>query len=239
MKQLEVCLTPDLLQHYSLEGKVVVVIDVFRATTTMVSALANGISRITPVATLKECSALKEKGYLTAAERNGKKPGGFDLGNSPLNYLKHDYSGQQLAMTTSNGTLAITKSIAAHEIIIGAFINMSAVVAYLRAQSQDILLLCAGWKGRINTEDSLFAGAVAHLLANETELANDSAVAVQSLYQTHETNMEEFLKEGLHFNRLQRLGLDEDIEFCLKKDEYNLVPTYKNGVLIGVVYHPQ
>lgn len=233
MKKIEVCLTPDLLHHYSLEDKVVVVIDVFRATTTMVSALANDVPNITPVATLKECTALKEKGYLTAAERNGKKPEGFDLGNSPLNYKKNDYSGQKLAMTTSNGTLAITKSTAAHEIIIGAFINLSAVVDYLRAQSHDIVLLCAGWKGRINTEDSLFAGAVAHLLSNDAELVNDSAVAVQSLYKSHKNNLEEFLKEGLHFNRLQRLGRQEDIEFCLKKDVYNLVPVYNNGVLIA------
>lgn len=233
MKKLEVCFTPDLLHHFSLENKVVVVIDIFRATTTMVSAFANGIPSITPVATLEECTTLKAQGFLTAAERNGEKPEGFDLGNSPLNYQKHDYSGQKLAMTTSNGTLAITRSTAAHEIIIGAFINLSAVVDYLRAQNHDIVLLCAGWKGRVNTEDSLFAGAVAHLLGDAVELVNDSAVIAQGMYQTHQGNMEGFLKAGLHFNRLLRLGRKEDIEFCLKKDVYNLLPVYNNGVLIA------
>ena len=235
MKKLEVCLTPDLLQYYPPEGKVVVVIDIFRATTTMVSALANGVQSITPVATLEECTALQQKGYLTAAERGGEKPEGFDLGNSPLSHIEQGFSGRQLAMTTSNGTLAITRSKTAGEIIIGAFINISAVVQYLKVQDKDILLLCAGWKGRVNMEDSLYAGALAHALASETEMTNDSAVMVQSMYQTHAADLEGFLKDGLHFNRLLRLGRAEDIAFCLKKDVYNLVPVYNNGVLTAKV----
>lgn len=232
MKKLEVCLTPDLLQYYPPEGKIVVVIDIFRATTTMVSALANGIQSITPVATLDECRALQAKGYLSAAERGGEKPEGFDLGNSPLRHIEQDFSGQQLAMTTSNGTLAITRSKTADEIIIGAFINISAVVQYLKAQDKDILLLCAGWKGRVNLEDSLYAGALAHALAADTELSNDSAAMVHSMYQTHSADMATCLKAGLHYNRLLRLGRAEDIAFCLKKDVYNLVPVYNEGVLM-------
>lgn len=231
MKQLEVCLTPDLLSYYPPEGKTVVVIDIFRATTTMVTALANGVQSITPVATLEECQELQKQGYLTAAERGGEKPVGFDLGNSPLNYKKQDYSGRRLAMTTSNGTLAITRAKTADEIIIGAFINISAVVQYLQVQTNDILLLCAGWKGRVNSEDSLFAGALATELGAEVNLANDGAVMVHSLYQSHQQDLKTFLKKGLHFNRLLRLGRAEDIDFCLRKDVYALVPVYHQGIL--------
>ncbi len=233
MKKLEVCLTPDLLSYYPPEGKVVVVIDIFRATTTMVAALANGVESITPVATLEECKSLQQQGYLAAAEREGKMPGGFDLGNSPLSHVQQDFSGRRLAMTTSNGTLAITKSKTADQIIIGAFINITAVVNYLQHQSNDILLLCAGWKGRVNMEDSLFAGAVAQALVQNTTIANDAAVMALHLYQNHQTNMEGFLKDGLHYHRLQRLGLAEDIAFCLKKDVYPLLPVFQEGVLIA------
>ncbi|OJJ23511.1 2-phosphosulfolactate phosphatase [marine bacterium AO1-C] len=233
MKKLEVCFTPDLLTYYPPEGKVVVVIDIFRATTTMVTALANGIKDITPVATLEECKALQNKGYLAAAEREGKMPEGFDLGNSPLSHKEQDFSGRQLAMTTSNGTLAITKSKTADQIVIGAFINISAVIKHLQNQSQDILLLCAGWKGRVNMEDSLFAGAVAYRLAKEVTIANDAAVMAMHLYQTHQADMEGFLKDGLHYHRLQRLGRAQDIEFCLKEDVYDLLPIYQQGILIA------
>ena len=235
MKKLEVCLTPDLLTYYPPEGKVVVVIDIFRATTTMVTALANGVQSITPVATLDECKTLQNQGYLAAAEREGKMPDGFDLGNSPLSHIEQDFSGQKLAMTTSNGTLAITKSQTADEIIIGAFINISAVVQYLKAQSKDILLLCAGWKGRVNLEDSLYAGAVAYELGSEVSLTNDAVVMATQTYQTNRNDMAGFLKAGLHFNRLTRLGREKDIEFCLKKDVYNLLPVYNQGTLIPKV----
>ena len=233
MKKLEVCFTPDLLSYYPPEGKVVVVIDIFRATTTMVAALANGVQSITPVATLEECKSLQQQGYLAAAEREGKMPDGFDLGNSPLSHVQQNFSGHRLAMTTSNGTLAITKSKSADQIIIGAFINITTVVNYLQHQPNDILLLCAGWKGRVNMEDSLFAGAVAQALAQHTTIANDAAVMALHLYQSHQTNMEGFLKDGLHYHRLQRLGRAEDIAFCLKKDVYPLLPIFQEGVLIA------
>ena len=233
MKKLEVCFTPDLLSYYPPEGKVVVVIDIFRATTTMVTALANGIESITPVASLEACKSLQNQGYLAAAEREGKMPEGFDLGNSPLSHIEQDFSGQKLAMTTSNGTLAITKSKTADQIIIGAFINMTAVVKHLQSQSNDILLLCAGWKGRVNMEDSLFAGAIAHTLASEVTIANDAAVMASHVYQAHQEDMDSFLQDGLHYHRLQRLGRSQDIEFCLKKDVYDLLPIYQQGILIA------
>ena len=110
MISIETCLSPKLIHLHSLEGKVVVIIDIFRATSCMVTALANGAESIYPVNSTDECANLGKQGYLTAAERGGRHVEGFDFGNSPIPYTKGVLSGKRLAMTTTNGTLAISES---------------------------------------------------------------------------------------------------------------------------------
>src|SRR6478736_2791639 len=148
MKKIEVCFTPELVHVYGVKGKVVVVIDILRATSCMTTAIAHGVKSLIPVASLAECKALQNQGYIAAAERDGKKEDGFDIGNSPFSYMEKEVVGKTIAVTTTNGTQAISKSLAAKEIIIGSFLNRSAVVNYLKSQPHDVLLLCAGWKGK-------------------------------------------------------------------------------------------
>ena len=95
MPKVEVCFSPDLIERYSLDEKIVVVVDILRATSCMTSGIAHGVASIIPVATLEECKELQQAGYIAAAERGGQKVDGFDLGNSPFSYMNPEYTGQK------------------------------------------------------------------------------------------------------------------------------------------------
>lgn len=233
MKNIEVCVTPELVEVYGVKDKIVVVVDILRATSCMTTALAHGIRSITPVATLQECKALKDQGYLAAAERDGKTAEGFDLGNSPFTYMnKKEMVGKDLAVTTTNGTLAITKSVEAREIIIGSFLNISVVCNYLANQPHDVLILCAGWKGKLNLEDTIFAGALVEALGKNFDAENDSALAALALYHAAKHNMLDFLLNSSHVKRLKGLNIIKDIDFCLQRDIYNIIPVLKGKKLV-------
>ncbi len=231
MRTVDVCLSPDLMHLYTVQNHSVVVVDILRATSCMTTAFAYGIDRIAPFAALSDCLAMKEKGYFTAGERDGKKVDGFDLGNSPFEYQDPKLKGQRIAFTTTNGTQAIVKSLGAKEIIIGSFLNITAVAEHLKNSSDNILVVCAGWKGKFNLEDTLFAGALVDKLRSTVELACDSPLAAQHLYHSAKSDMVGFLKESSHVKRLGRLNIHKDIEFCLTPDQYGVVPLLKDNEL--------
>ncbi|MDJ1470065.1 2-phosphosulfolactate phosphatase [Xanthocytophaga flava] len=232
MRKIDVCPTPELLHLYNLENKIAVIVDVFRATSCMTTAFAHGIEKIIPVAHIEECKVLQEQGYLAAAERNAMKVEGFDLDNSPFSYMKPDLAGKTLAMTTTNGTLALTKSKSAQQVLVGSFLNRKAITDYLLTQPYDVLVVCAGWKGKYNLEDTLFAGAVVCSLKNEFTIEDDAALAAHMIYDAAKYNMIKFIAHSSHVRRLARLNLTRDIEFCLREDLYNVVPILQNGALV-------
>lgn len=232
MRNIEVCLTPELVSLYGTKGKVVVVIDILRATSCMTTAIAHGIKSLIPVATLEECKALQKKGHIAAAERDGKMADGFDIGNSPFSYMDKSLVGKSIAVTTTNGTLAISKSKDAEEIVIGSFLNKTAIINYLNSQSKDVLLLCAGWKGKINLEDTLFAGAVIEGLQDSFFSENDSAITAHTLYQFAKKDMMKFLSNSSHVRRLKGLNITKDIAFCLEQDVYNVIPVLRGKELV-------
>src|SRR6185436_16086842 len=110
---------------YDVKDRTVVVVDILRASSCMVTAFAHGVGSITPFSNLEECKAMKTKGFITSGERDGKKVAGFDKGNSPFEYMGEDIEEQKIAFTTTNGTLAIEKAKGAKKIIIGSFLNLS------------------------------------------------------------------------------------------------------------------
>ncbi len=178
---------------------------------------------------LEDCRAMKKQGYFTSGERDGKKVEGFDLGNSPFEYMEEKLKGQKIAFTTTNGTQAIAKSIGAKEIVIGSFLNLSALANHIREASDDVLIVCAGWKGRFNLEDTLFAGALIESLNDHVELECDAPQASLHIYQQAKSNLFEFLKEASHVKRLANLNIFEDIKFCLTIDKYDVVPIFVEG----------
>ncbi len=232
MRTIDVCLSPDLMHLYKVQDHCVVVVDILRATSCMTTAFAHGIESIAPFAQLEECLSMKEKGYLTTGERDGKKVDGFDLGNSPFEYQDPKLKGQRIAFTTTNGTQAIVKSLGAREIIIGSFLNVSAVVGHLKKCPDDILVVCSGWKGKVNLEDTLFAGALVEGLKDEVQAACDAPLAAQHLYNQAKPDMLAFLSNSSHVKRLEKLNIHKDIEFCLTRDKYDVVPILRNNVLV-------
>ena len=232
MKNIDVCLTPDLLHLHTVDNTIVVVADVFRATSCMVTAFAYGVNSIIPVATVEECRDLQQRGYLAAAERNARTVEGFDLDNSPFSYMDERLEGTDIAMTTTNGTLAITRSRSAVKVLVGSFLNLDAIARYLRTQSYDVLVLCAGWKGRVNLEDTLFAGALANRLRDNYTLHEDGALMAHRLYVDGKNNLMGYLDNASHIRRLQRLGIQKDIAYCLQHDLYDVVPVLRGAALV-------
>ena len=182
MKSIDVCLSPELIHLYKLEDRTIVVVDILRATSCMVTAFAHGADRIVPFASQEECLQMKSRGYITSGERDGKKVEGFDKGNSPFEYMGEQVAGKKIAFTTTNGTQAIEKSKSAKEIIIGSFLNLASITKYLLFSHNNILVVCAGWKGKVNLEDTLFAGALVERLKNHIEPDCDAPLAAQRLY---------------------------------------------------------
>lgn len=234
---LEVCLTPDLLRLYDLKGKIVVVADIFRATSCMVAGLGSGVNEVIPVATVLEAFKWREKGYVAAGERNGIRVEGFDIGNSPFEHMAQQ--GRKIVMTTTNGTQAIQYSRhRAQQVVIGAFLNLAALVRYLKQQKMPTLVLCAGWKGRFNMEDALFAGALVADLTNEANPLfhsdGDDALACLSLYGQAKHNLLEALKPASHYQRLVRTNenAEEDMRFCLETDRFEVVPILRGDALV-------
>lgn len=224
MKKIDVCLSPELIKLYDLKNKVVVIVDVLRASSTMVTALANGITHIRPYSNIDACEEMRNSGYLIAGERGGDIIKGFDLGNSPLKFLQEKYFGEKLAMTTTNGTLAIKLSKGASKIIIGGMINLEAVANFINNQNKDVIIFCAGWKGKVNLEDTLFAGALVDRVSENFELECDASMVARAVYSEAKNDIIGYLKNSSHVNRLAKLGIIKDIEFCLTPNQFDIVP---------------
>ncbi len=232
-RRIEICLSPALIPFYELTNKIVVIVDIFRATSTMITALAHGVKSITPVADLETCRRMSDQGYITAGERNGKKEAGFELGNSPLAFIEGRYKDKKVAMTTTNGTLAIEKSKpGSAEIILGAFINLQATADYLSTKQNDVIIVCAGWKGRFNLEDSVYAGALSCRLSNHSKLHCDAVQAMENLYEQNAHQLRDFLNQSSHAKRLQNHNIEDDIDFCLQSDVFNIIAKLKGDELV-------
>lgn len=234
---LHTSLSPALLHLYDLSNSVVVIIDVFRATSTIASVLFNGAKAIIPVDSVaKAIEVSKNIGAIAAGERDGKIADGLQYGNSPLEYPRTFIENKTLVLTTTNGTrllqMALDKN--ADTIISGSFPNLTAVCDFLVSEKKNVVLGCAGWKDRFNLEDTLFAGAVIHQIKNEFEIHCDSSLMAESIYAKHKHNLLDFAPQLTHYHRLvERFGLIEDIKFCLTPDTANVLPLYVDGKLIA------
>jgi len=229
-----VCLTPALLPLFNVEEYIVVVIDIFRATSSICYGIENGAEAIIPVSQVEECSAYREKGldYLLAAERDGKVVDGFDFGNSPFSYTTEKVAGKTVVLTTTNGTHALHLSRASKKIVIGSFLNLTALSTWLKTQDQNVLLVCAGWKNNFNLEDTLFAGAVIEQLKTSGYVLDDAALAANDLYQLGKHDINDYLKKTSHGERLKKLGIQKDIDFCLQVDITTAIPVLDGERLV-------
>lgn len=229
MPVLHTVLSPKLLDLYNLENSIVVIIDVFRATSTIASALYNGAERVIPVAGVEECITLgKELNAITAGERDGKIIEGLLHGNSPSEYNSDFISGKTLVLTTTNGTKMLHMSLerGAEEIITGSFPNLNSVCNYLIDSQKDVILACSGWKDKFNIEDTLFAGAIIENVQNFFTIQCDSSLMAQNLFKSHHRDLKNFITKTTHWHRLSQYGLQEDMLFCVTENNADVLPYY-------------
>ncbi len=218
----------------------VVIIDVLRASSTIVQACENGVERIIPVASVEDASrlaaTLEKKKTLLGGERDGREIEGFDLGNSPLDYVSKVVKGKTLILSTSNGTVAITQSSAAKQILVGAFLNLSAVVTkLLSSRPKKVTLLCAGNLGQLSLEDLVCGGLMVAKLTRSYRgklILNDGAVAGRAVAEKL-TDIGEVVRGSTHGRKLSELGFDADLDFCSKIDKYGAVPVVVDGRISG------
>jgi 2-phosphosulfolactate phosphatase len=229
-------LSPALLHLYDLSNSVVVIIDVFRATSTIASALYNGAKCVIPVDSVpKAIEISKNIGGIAAGERDGVIAEGLQHGNSPLEYGREFIADKTLVLTTTNGTRLLHMALnnKADSIIAGSFPNLSAICEYLIAENKNVVLGCAGWKDRFNLEDTLFAGAVIGRTKDHFRIHCDSSLMAEKMYNAHKKDLYSFAPMLTHYHRLvERFGLIEDIRFCLTEDVANVLPYYQDGKLV-------
>ena len=238
MPKLDICFSPELLPLYDLRGQVAVIVDILRASSTIVTALAEGVTHVFPVATLEECAAYgQQPGCLTAAERDGRPAAGFDLGNSPFGFLDaaRPVRGRALSISTTNGTAALRRSLAAAEVVVGSFLNLAAVADFARQQQRDVLVVCAGWKGRFCLEDTVFGGALAERLSADFDVRSaDATLAARHLWEQGKADLSAYLLQSAHVRRLNSLEASKDFEFCLQLDTYaNVLPVWRDDRLVN------
>ena len=229
-------LSPALLHLYDVKDAVVVIIDVFRATSTIAAALHNGARCVVPVDTVpKALAAAEALDGIAAGERDGKIADGLQHGNSPLEYSPSFIQDQTLVLTTTNGTRLLHMALdnGADTIITGSFPNLSAVCDFLLRHNKNVVLGCSGWKDRYNIEDTLFAGAVIHRIKESFTIHCDSSLTAEMMYAEMKDDIVGHAPRFTHYHRLvERFGLIEDIRFCLTADVAPVLPLYKDGLLI-------
>ena len=235
-RELSVCLSTSMIQSFDIKDKIIVVVDIFRATSVICTALSNGVTEVIAVNKINDVKPyLNNKNYLVAAERDGKVVEGFKFGNSPLSYINNpNIIGKKLVLTTTNGTKAINSSLGADEILIGSFLNLISLENILKQKNKDCIIYCSGWKGQVCLEDTLFAGCLASRLLNSNSFFShcDSVILSKNIYDSAKDNMTSFLIKSSYKERTRELNINPDIDFCLSLDKFKDVPTYRNGKLL-------
>jgi 2-phosphosulfolactate phosphatase len=240
-RSVEVCFSPGLFQDVVTTGDfIVVLVDILRATTTICTAVANGVEAIIPVASHEEARQLKVEGFLVATERDGVQLDFADFGNSAFSFTRDAIGGKKLVYCTTNGTRALEMAKTASSIAIGAFINLSAVTEWLAGQQKNVVILCSGWKNKFCLEDTLFAGALTERLLNTGLFRSDcdSAHASMDLWHLAEGDVLGYVEKAAQRHRLKKLGLDDVIPYSFACDQVSVVPVFDGRLIKGYVARP-
>jgi 2-phosphosulfolactate phosphatase len=233
-KKIEVCFSPAVYSAFHNKDAIVVIVDILRATSAIITAFMNGAKKIIPVATLEEAKAYKDKGYMVAAERDGIVRDFADFGNSPFNFTRDRIEGKDIVYSTTNGTYSITMASESYRVIIGAYLNLNSIAQYIINKNHDLLILCAGWKNKFNLEDSLFAGALTEVVLKNSNFYTicDSTLAAIDLWQLAKKDLMSYIDKVAQRHRLKKNKLDDVIEYCHTPDQTEIIPALKENYLV-------
>jgi 2-phosphosulfolactate phosphatase len=232
MPCVEVCFSPKLFPFITTkEPFVVVLTDILRATTSIVTAFANGVERIIPVHDAEDARKFKEQGFLVATEQDGKKLDFADFGNSAFSFTRERVEGRTLVYCTTNGTRALAVIGEGRPVVFGAFINFTALKEWLVKRDTNVVILCSGWKNKFCIEDSLYAGALAESLLQSGHFTTncDSVHAASDLWSLAKGDIPRYLEKASHTHRLNRLGLDDVIPYSFNFDITRVIPIFHEG----------
>ena len=246
---LQTTFTPadfEALAQTDLSGTTCVVLDILRATSSMITALANGAEQILPVATIEEALAAKAEHpeALLCGERHGRritaeqaKGTDFDLGNSPREYTAELVAGKTLISTTTNGTRALRACANAEQTLVASFLNLQATIDQLRlVKPERLVLVCSGTFEEAAMEDTLAAGAMADAVWDLFEDIEDSAQIARSLHQSYSDSLNESIKLALNARRLLEVPeLAEDVSFCSQQSIHDFVVLQDDHGLVRIL----
>jgi len=231
--KVDIIISADDITEGKIENKIAVVIDMFRATSVIVTALSNGCREVIPYLTIEEtleyAKTLNREDYILGGERRAVKIDGFDLSNSPLEYTESVIKNKTVLMTTTNGTRTLTKSTSAKKILIAAMINAKAVAKELINLNEDVVIINAGTNGNFSMDDYICSGYIINemLKADKNLELTDISKTANIIYEGN-TDIISYVKEATHYSVMKSLELDEDIEYCIKKSITDIVPEYKD-----------
>jgi 2-phosphosulfolactate phosphatase len=235
---VDVCFSPALYPRYHDADGIVIVADIFRATTTIITAFMNGARSIRPVASIDEAISAKADGFLVGAERNVRRCDFADFGNSPFDYTPSRVCNRDIVFTTTNGTRAVVMAAGSWRIAAGAFVNLQSAARWCAGHGRSVVMLASGWNDKINLEDTLYGGAlVAALMEYSYRPATDAARMALDLWNLHRCGLKEAIAATDHYARLLANGLEDSVDYCLSLDVAPIVPEVHGGafrVMSGV-----
>lgn len=228
--KIEVIPFAQAISDKSVSDKTIVVIDVLRATSVMITVLHNGAKEIYPCQTIQQAIQNAEKqnagSFLLCGERDAKKIDGFNHGNSPLEFTRKAVENKTLIITTTNGTKALNACREAKKIYIGAFLNLDAIVEKVKALDE-LVLVCSGTRGRFSLDDGMCAAAIIDSLSRQNKLSiDDLGHSLLMLYQEKQGDLSELLKNCHHLNYLNKMGYKQDVIYCLNSNIINQTPVF-------------
>lgn len=234
----EVFLTYSSLSEEDVRNRTVVVIDVLRACSSIVTALDRGARAVLPVSDMaqagKIASNLDPDVYRLGGERGGTKIDGYHLGNSPLEYTREAVENRDVILNTTNGTQALARAKPAKHLVAACFLNAQRVVDFVREVDDEVTIVCAGRQNRLALEDALCAGLLLARLWDheEPDVVTDSAHTAFTLYQTDQDDLDAALRGANHAEALVQKGYDDDLEYCFRTDVLSVLPYHTDNRLL-------
>lgn len=238
--EVHVFFSPGEIKEAIVRGKTVVVIDVLRASTTIITAIANGARGVIPAKSLEDATEMVSKlsmdDVLLCAERDMERVEGCDLGNSPAEYTREQVEGRLLVLSTSNGSRAVVASQSARQVIVGGYVNAGRVVEEI-ADNDDLVIACAGQHGGFSLEDTACAGFILHRFKEETGRdilpLNDGAWVALELGKRTPKSPLRMLRRASHSRRLEEAGFGGDLALCADVDAHPVLPVLKDHIIVS------
>lgn len=236
--RIDLVLAPALTDEQALRDRSVVVIDVLRASTSIITALGNGAKEVIPVASVE--TAVRIAGNLAGdvtllgGERHGKLIEGFHLGNSPAEYTAERVRGKTIVFSSTNGSQALVKARYAQELLVCGFVNISAMRDHLLTRDRDLVLVCAGRDGGFSLEDTVCAGMLIDLLLHDhrdDHALTDAARAAEVLYRALGKNVLRLVKSTDHGRYLEEIGFGDDLRLCADVDVLPVIAQLEANVI--------